>query len=164
MKHRAASVARVTAPVKALLNRFALLFLILSAFAIMLLGKAETVAVERVRSGVVDIVAPVMDGLSRPIATVSSGIDRVENFFSVYDENERLREQNARLLEWQSAALALAAENSTFPKCGKSTPPGLPFCLRLSRINFLRRNTLANGCRSSGFPAVKCTRCCVHWR
>ena len=45
-------------PVRALLNRFALLLLILSAFAIMLLGKAETVAVERVRSGVVDVVAP----------------------------------------------------------------------------------------------------------
>jgi rod shape-determining protein MreC len=116
VKHRAASVAKVTVPVRALLNRFALLFLILSAFAIMLLGKAETVAVERVRSGVVDLVAPIMDGLSRPIATVSAGVDRIENFFSVYQENERLREQNARLLEWQSAALALAAENSTFRK------------------------------------------------
>ena len=116
MKHRAASVPKVTVPVRALLNRFALLFLILSAFAIMLLGKAETVVVERVRSGVVDLVAPIMDGLSRPIATVSAGVDRIENFFSVYQENERLREQNARLLEWQSAALALAAENSTFRK------------------------------------------------
>ena len=82
----------------------------------MLLGKAEIFAVERVRSGVVDIVAPIMDGLSRPIATVSAGIDRVENFFSVYEENESLREQNARLLEWHNAALALAAENSTLRK------------------------------------------------
>ena len=96
-------------PIKALLNRFALLFLILSTFAIMLLGKAEIFAVERLRSGVVDIVAPIMDGLSRPISTVSAGIDRVENFFSVYEENESLREQNARLLEWHNAALALAA-------------------------------------------------------
>ena len=102
--------------VRALLNRFALLLLILSAFAIMLLGKAEIVAVERVRSGVVDVVAPIMDGLSRPIATLSAGVEGVQNFFSVYEENERLREQNARLLEWQSAALALAAENSTFRK------------------------------------------------
>ncbi len=116
MKHRAASVAKVTVPIKALLNRFALLFLILSTFAIMLLGKAEIFAVERVRAGVVDIVAPIMDGLSRPIATVSAGIDRVESFFSVYDENESLREQNTRLLEWHNAALALAAENSTLRK------------------------------------------------
>ncbi len=116
MKHRAASVAKVTVPIRALLNRFALLFLIIAAFAIMLLGKADTLVVERARSSVVDVVAPVMDALSRPIATVSEGVDRVENFFSVYSENAQLREQNARLLEWQSAALALAAENSTFRK------------------------------------------------
>jgi rod shape-determining protein MreC len=103
-------------PIRALLNRFALLFLIIAAFAIMLLGKADTLVVERARSGVVDAVAPVMDALSRPIATVSEGVDRVDRFFSVYEENAQLREQNARLLEWQSAALALAAENSTFRK------------------------------------------------
>jgi len=116
VKHRAESVAKVTVPIRALLNRFALLFLIIAAFAIMLLGKADTLVVERARSSVVDVVAPVMDALSRPIATVSEGVDRVENFFSVYSENAQLREQNARLLEWQSAALALAAENSTFRK------------------------------------------------
>ena len=32
---------------------------------------------------------------------------------SVYDENQRLREQNSRLLKWQNKALALTAENST---------------------------------------------------
>ena len=116
MKHRAVSVAKVTVPIRALLNRFAVLFLIIAAFAIMLLGKADTLVVERARSSVVDAVAPLMDALSRPIATVSEGVDRVEHFFSVYAENAQLREQNARLLEWQSAALALAAENSTFRK------------------------------------------------
>lgn len=122
MKHRAASVAKVTMPIRALLNRFALLFLIIAAFAIMLLGKADTLVVERARSSVVDVVAPVMDALSRPIATVSEGVNRVNRFFSVYEENAQLREQNARLLEWQSAALALAAENSTFRKMLKFVP------------------------------------------
>ena len=103
MKHRAESVAKVTVPIRALLNRFALLFLIIAAFAIMLLGKADTLVVERARSSVIDVVAPVMDALSRPIATVSEGVDRVNRFFSVYAENAQLLEQNARLLEWQSA-------------------------------------------------------------
>ena len=116
MKYRAESVAKVTISARALLNRFALLFLIIVAFAIMLLGKAETVAVERVRAGVVDVVAPVMAALSQPIATVSAGFDRIGSFFRVYEENALLRQQNTRLLEWQSAALALAAENSTFRK------------------------------------------------
>ena len=116
MKYRAESVAKVTGSARALLNRFALLFFIIAAFAIMMLGKAETVAVERVRAGVVDVMAPVMAALSQPIVTVSAGFDRLENFFNVYEKNELLRQQNTRLLEWQSAALALAAENSTFRK------------------------------------------------
>lgn len=113
MKHRVASVARLTVPFKALLNRFAMLLLILSALAIMLLAKIEMVAVERVRAGVIDTIAPVLDGFSRPIATISVGIQRLENFFGVYEENQRLREQNSRLLKWQREALALTAENST---------------------------------------------------
>ena len=111
---RAESVMKMAVPVRALLQRFAFIFLIFAAFAIMLLGKAGTVVVERVRSSVIDIVAPVMDGLSRPIATMSAGVERVGNFFDIYEENTRLREQNARLLEWQNAALGLAAENATF--------------------------------------------------
>ncbi|MAI49753.1 MAG: rod shape-determining protein MreC [Rhodospirillaceae bacterium] len=122
MKHRAASIAKVTGPIRALLNRFALLFLIIAAFAIMLLGKADTLIVERARSSVVDGVAPFMDALSRPIATVSEGVDRMSRFFAVYEENAQLLEQNARLLEWQSAALALAAENSTFRNMLKFVP------------------------------------------
>lgn len=116
MKYRAESVKRIAVPLGALMQRFALLFLILAAFAIMLLGKAETVVVERVRGSVTDVVVPIMDGLSRPIATVSAGVEQVQNFFGVYEENARLREENARLIEWRNAALALAAENSTFRK------------------------------------------------
>ncbi len=115
-------------PVRTLLQRFSLLILFLTAFLIMLLGKAEMAVVERVRTGVVDIVAPVMDAASRPIATVTEGIDRIGNLFTVYEDNERLREQNARLLEWQNAAFALAAENSTFRKMLNYTPePGARF-------------------------------------
>lgn len=113
---RAESVMKMAVPVRALMQRFAFIFLILAAFAIMLLGKAETVVVERMRSSVIDVVAPIMDGLSQPIATMSGGVERVTHFFDVYEENARLREQNARLLEWQNAALALSAENATFRK------------------------------------------------
>ena len=153
MKHRAVSVAKVTVPIKALLNRFALLFLILSTFAIMLLGKAEILAVERLRSGVVDIVAPIMEGLSRPISTVSTGIDRVENFFSVYEENESLREQNARLLEWHNAALALAAENSTLRKMLNFVPERGTFSA--ARVMGDRRRICALPCSlTAALPAV----------
>ena len=113
MRQRVASVARLTAPFRALLNRFAMFLLVLSALAIMFLEKVEMEAIDRVRAGVIDTVAPVLEGFSRPIATASSGVQRLEDFFSVYDENQRLREQNSRLLKWQNKALALTVENST---------------------------------------------------
>ena len=113
MRQRVASVARLTAPFRSLLNRFAMFLLVLSALAIMFLEKVEMEAIDRVRAGVIDTVAPVLEGFSRPIATASSGAQRLEDFLSVYDENQRLREQNSRLLKWQNKALALTAENST---------------------------------------------------
>ena len=86
MNRRSDTVLRFTAPMRALVHRFAFLFLIAAAFGIMLLGKAETLVVERLRATAIDVVAPIMDGLSRPIATVSSGVERVVNFFDVYEE------------------------------------------------------------------------------
>jgi rod shape-determining protein MreC len=98
-------------PLKIVFQRFALLFLVLAAFGMMLLSKAETVMVERVSTAVVDLVAPIMDVLSRPAASVNEGVRRVREMTAIYAENERLRRENARLLQWQEAARRLAAQN-----------------------------------------------------
>ena len=66
------SVLRLALPIKVLIQRFAFLFLILAAFALMLLSKAETSAIEKVSNVVVDIFAPLMDGLSQPAAAITS--------------------------------------------------------------------------------------------
>lgn len=116
VKYRPVSIARATVSVKALLTRFAFIFLIVSAFALMLLGKAETVVVERVRVAVIDVATPFLSALSQPLSTLSDGANRIEKLFGVYDENMRLKDQNARLLKWQSVARSLAAENSNFRK------------------------------------------------
>jgi len=155
VRHRAESVAKFTVPLKALLNRFSLLLLIFSAFTIVLLGKAENYAVERVRSGVIDMIAPVLDGLSRPITTISAGIDRAEYFFSVYEQNSRLREQNARLLKWQSAARALDAENQAFRKMLNFAPEKTGVTFSTARIiadsgGVFARSALINAGSASG--------------
>ena len=66
MKYRPGSVVRLAVPLKALSHRVAFVLLIVVAFGVMLLGKADTVLVERFRAGVVDFVAPIMSVLSRP--------------------------------------------------------------------------------------------------
>lgn len=112
MKHSTGSVQRLAVPVRAIAQRFAFFLLLAAAVGLMVVGKAETVLVERVRSGVMDVVAPVMDALSRPAATVANSVDHVGSLIDLYEENNRLREQNARLLHWQAAAQKLAEENA----------------------------------------------------
>jgi rod shape-determining protein MreC len=99
-------------PLKVLVQRFAFMLLVLSAFALMLLSKAETALVERISIAVVDVMAPIMDVLSRPVATINETVESVRNLVALHDDNERLRRENTRLLAWQEAARRLARQNS----------------------------------------------------
>ncbi|MBM3485224.1 MAG: rod shape-determining protein MreC [Alphaproteobacteria bacterium] len=113
-KQRTGTATRIAVPLRALAQRFAFFLLVLSAFALMLLGKAETVVIERVRGGIVDVVSPLMHVAAEPLAAVSRGIETLHDLFSLREENTRLREQNARLLEWQTIALRLTHENAHY--------------------------------------------------
>lgn len=111
MKQPQPSPSRLGA-LRSLVGRFAFLALVASAFALMLLGKADTVVVERTRTAFVDAVAPILDALSRPAATVASVIDNVRELADLREHNAVLREENERLLRWQAAARLLEAENT----------------------------------------------------
>ncbi len=107
------SVAGLAVPVRVWAQRFAFLALFAFAFALMLLSKAETGALERARIVIVDSVAPVLDALSRPVEAGQSIADATKNFFLVHAENDRLRAENERLLRWMQSARQLAVENAT---------------------------------------------------
>ncbi len=94
-----------------LANKFAYLGLILGAFGLMLLGKADIVLVEKVRTQVMDAAAPILDVLSRPVDTVAGLIDQAHELSVIREENERLRKERDRLFQWQAAARHLEAEN-----------------------------------------------------
>jgi rod shape-determining protein MreC len=111
LKQRTGSVLRFATPLKALIQRFAFLALVGVTFGLMLLGKADLVLMERVRTAATDAVAPVLDALSRPAATVSGLVDRVRDLAALREENARLRQDNQRLLQWQQVANRLEAEN-----------------------------------------------------
>lgn len=123
MKHRAGTVIRLAAPLRALTQRFALMFLILAALGLMLLGKAENAVMDRMSAGVLDVVAPILNIASHPVATVSDAIENVRQLIDLRGENEMLRAQNAQLLKWQNAARNLAAENVAFKKLLRFAPP-----------------------------------------
>lgn len=108
---RPGPVSRFAAPLKLFAQRFTFLGLIAAAVGMMVLGKAETAVVERVRMIVVDAFVPILDAIARPVATANQAFDRVNEIVHVHAENARLREENTRLLQWQSVARKLEAEN-----------------------------------------------------
>lgn len=93
-------------------NRFGYLGLVLAAFALMLLGKADLVVMERVRAHVTDAVAPVLAVISRPAATFERLVTEAAALGEVRDQNAALVAENERLMEWQAAARKLALENT----------------------------------------------------
>lgn len=68
MKDRPGSVLRLAQPIRLWVQRFTFLLLLAAAVGLMLLGKADTVLIERLRIEVTDSVAPLLDALSRPTA------------------------------------------------------------------------------------------------
>jgi len=113
---------------KSLLQRFAFLSLIGLTFALMLIGKADTVLVERARTAVTDAVTPILRVLSEPAALIAGGIANVRELASIREQNADLREANNRLLQWQSLAQALEAENKSLRSLLALVPePGAQF-------------------------------------
>lgn len=79
------------------------------AIALILIGKAQSNLFDRARAGLTDWAAPVLDVIHRPLSGFDHWLGSIGEIFSVYRENLRLKEENARLRQWQSAAIVLDA-------------------------------------------------------
>ena len=101
----------VAGQVRLVLQRFALVILVVLAFAFMLIGKADTVLVENARVLALDLASPLLEAIARPVAVANRTIADLKEFASLREDNARLREENARLITWQAAARRLENEN-----------------------------------------------------
>lgn len=97
-------------PIREISHRISLVFMLTLAAALLLLGRAETYVFDRARQVVTDIAAPLLEIASRPVAAARRVVERTDEYAYVFDENERLRAENARLLAWKEAALKLEAK------------------------------------------------------
>ena len=116
------SEIRVASPLKAWASRFALLLLVGAAFGLMLIGRTNTFLVEETRTAITDMVTPILDVVSQPVDTFSGVLDQAEAFTRLSAENQALKEQNARLLQWQAVAHRLEAENAALRNLNNMVP------------------------------------------
>lgn len=115
---------RMALPLRALVQRFGLFFLVLAAVSLMVLGKAETVLVERIRSSVADVVAPILDVMSRPAEAVENAVANLRELGRLHEENARLREENAKLRHWETVARNATDQNAALRTLLKLAPEG----------------------------------------
>ena len=113
MNKRIGAISHVTTPVQAWLQGSAYAVLLFVAIALIILAKTGNVGVERVRTAVVDSVAPLMEIANRPVVIISDTIETAQNYVALKSENEELRRQNENLRRWQITAAKLQGENSS---------------------------------------------------
>ena len=113
---------RITAPVKAAAQRLTLPFLVFISALLIVFGKTDTLLYDGLRVALIDRVAPVLQAVSQPFATVAGAFQAASDAINVHRENAELREENARLLQWQEVARSLAAENAELRELAKLVP------------------------------------------
>jgi rod shape-determining protein MreC len=104
-------VHRSPAQLRATIQRTTPPLLVLLAAVIIVLGKADEKMFDSLRTALIDDAGPTLDVLSRPLGFAATTIDRVRDVVAMYQDNLQLRRDNARLLQWQQAALQLADNN-----------------------------------------------------
>nr|WP_272876045.1 rod shape-determining protein MreC [Neoroseomonas soli] len=113
-------------PLRQALARLSLPLMIAAAFGVMLLGKADALLAERLRSHLADALSPIYAALAEPMGAVRAAIEEVQDLARLREQNVTLREENERLRRWHSAALALEAENEMLRRHLNFLPEAAP--------------------------------------
>ncbi|HVH78426.1 MAG TPA: rod shape-determining protein MreC [Stellaceae bacterium] len=113
---------RLSPQMRTTIQRTMLPILILLSGSIVVLGKADQLVFDSLRTAVSDAVAPVLGALAEPLNAASSVVDRAKMAVLTYQENVRLESENAKLLQWQQTARNLAAENQQLRGLLKAVP------------------------------------------
>src|SRR5215469_5264874 len=105
-----------------LIQRITFPLLLLISVLMIAVGKTDQMVLAALRIPVMDAAAPILEMLSRPLSLLDSALSKGSDFLAAYQENARLEKENARLLDWQQAALGLASENAQLRELLKLAP------------------------------------------
>lgn len=122
MKQRVGSLAWFIAPFRAWNQRMTLVLLSAAAIGLLTIEKTSPEIAEGARGAAADVMAPILDLLSRPSASAAQAIDSVRELGRLREENARLKAEQARLLQWQTVARRLDQENQGLRELLKLVP------------------------------------------
>jgi rod shape-determining protein MreC len=84
-----------------------LIIVIALAVVLVLLGKAQSGLFDKARAHVTDWMAPLLREVRAPVQSVDRWMGSITEVFSVYEQNLKLKEENARLRQWRNVATVL---------------------------------------------------------
>jgi rod shape-determining protein MreC len=135
------SAIGATSSLKVWFQRFSFVLLTIAAFGVLLIGKADTVMLSRLRIWVADSVGPLIHVVSAPVETARDTASEVQSYFSLKQQVEALMRENQALRDWEQQARNLRAENESLRALLKMTPS--------PRVTFISAPVIADA--SSGF-------------
>jgi rod shape-determining protein MreC len=91
-----------------------------------LIGRADESLSARLRDALNDLLAPAYALVAGPVQALEHGGGVIGHLFDLEGENEKLQAENATLLQWQSVAMALEAQNDALKTALNYVPPSAP--------------------------------------
>ena len=96
---------------------------ILLAWILIAVGQFESPLLSQFRMALIETVTPIVRVVSAPIRWGKSALDFCGNFIYTYQENKRLKLENAELKNWQIQALRMDAEQRKLKELLNYIPP-----------------------------------------
>jgi rod shape-determining protein MreC len=84
-----------------------LVIVVALAVVLVLVGKAQSGLFDRARVHVTDWMYPMLERVRGPVQSFDRWMNSIGEVFSVYEQNLKLREENARLRQWHNAEIVL---------------------------------------------------------
>ena len=134
-----------------------LVIVIALAVVLVLLGKAQPALFDQARARITDFMAPALEAARAPVRGFDRFTGSITEIFSVYEQNLKLKEENARLRQWRNVATVLQARVTRYQTLLHAVPdPKLNAVLarvigRASRP-FLRTMVLDAGRQDKAMP------------
>jgi rod shape-determining protein MreC len=91
-----------------------LVIVIALTIVLVLLGKAQGGLFDKARAHVTDWMAPALERVRAPVQGFDRWIGSIGEIFSVYEQNLKIKEENARLRQWRNVAIVLQGRVSRY--------------------------------------------------
>ena len=103
-------------------NRVPLAAFALLGLLLLMLSRAQINVFDHARAQISDVTSPLLAKIETPFDGFNRWVANVTGIFNVYSENLRLKDENARLRQWQGAAILLQGRVENYERLLRAVP------------------------------------------